>query len=436
MVDYAQVCFVIMPFGKKRVDGADVDFNAIYDNIFAPAVARVLLPEGGQLQPRRTDKDFFTADINNEMFLYIEYARFAIADISGLNANVFYELGARHHTRESGTAIFRQAGATVPFDIQTIKAFSYEYGTPEKDENARTLISRVLTESLANNRIDSPIRLTLDHQQQQSGAVQDRLKDAENAIHNGDTNRAIQLYKQVIAVDRSNPLHRMKLGLLQKEQGMWTDAIGQFNVAVGLSGNYAEAWREKGIAENKLAFKLAGKTNSIPQANPAPGEADLRRAIELNASDFDAHASLGGVLKRAGRYDEAWRSYQQARAVSNDHPYPLLNELKLRAFLKKKLDLTGEDRRALMRAERIRQLQTINNPPYDSPWCFFDLAEIRLYDDKGDDYVALIKQGIKSVTESWQADTVRNSLSLLKPAGASLPCFENGLKLLDDYLKP
>ena len=278
--------------------------------------------------------------------------------------------------------------------------------------------------------------MTLDHQQQQSGAVQDRLKDAENAIHNGDTNRAIQLYKQVIAVDRSNPLHRMKLGLLQKEQGMWTDAIGQFNVAVGLSGNYAEAWREKGIAENKLAFKLAGKTNSIPQANPAPGEADLRRAIELNASDFDAYASLGGVLKRAGRYDEAWRSYQQARAVSNDHPYPLLNELKLRAFLKKKLDLTGEDRRALMRAERIRQLQTINNPPYDSPWCFFDLAEIRLYDDKGDDYVALIKQGIKSVTESWQADTVRNSLSLLKPAGASLPCFENGLKLLDDYLKP
>jgi hypothetical protein len=73
-----------MPFGKKRVDGADVDFNAIYDNIFAPAIARVLLPEGGQLQPRRTDKDFFTADINNEMFLYIEYARFAIADIQGI----------------------------------------------------------------------------------------------------------------------------------------------------------------------------------------------------------------------------------------------------------------------------------------------------------------------------------------------------------------
>jgi tetratricopeptide (TPR) repeat protein len=436
MIDYAQVCFVIMPFGKKRVGSAEVDFDAIYDNIFAPAIGRVVLPEGRQLKSRRTDKDFFTADINNEMFSYIEYARFAIADISGLNANVFYELGARHHTRESGTAIFRQAGATVPFDIQTIKAFSYEYGTPEKDESARTLISRVLTESLANNRIDSPIRLALDHQQQQGDAVQVRLKDAENAIHCGDTNRAIQLYKEVIAIDLSNPLHRMKLGLLQKEQGMWSDAIAQFNSAVGLSGRYAEAWREKGIAENKLAFRFAGKTNNIPQANPAPGEADLRRAIELNASDFDAHAALGGVLKRAGRYDEAWRSYQRAREVSNDHPYPLLNEIKLRAFLNKKLDLTGDDRRALMRAERIRQLQTSNNPPYDSPWCFFDLAEIRLYAGKRNVYVALIDQGIKSVTESWQPATVRNGLSLLKPAAASLPGLEDGLKLLDDYLRP
>ena len=63
---------------------------------------------------------------------------------------------------------------------------------------------------------------------------------------------------------------------------MWTDAIGQFNAAVGSSENYAEAWREKEIAD-KLAFDY--KLNSVPQANPAPGEADLRRAIELNVRD-------------------------------------------------------------------------------------------------------------------------------------------------------
>jgi hypothetical protein len=127
MVNYAQICFVIMPFGKKPVGGRDVDFDCIYDTVFVPAINAVGLPEGGKLDPRRTDKDFFSGDINMEMFSYLEYSRFAVADITGLNANVFYELGARHRTRDSGTAIFRQANAPIPFDIQTIKAFPYEY---------------------------------------------------------------------------------------------------------------------------------------------------------------------------------------------------------------------------------------------------------------------------------------------------------------------
>src|SRR4029078_3637366 len=141
-----------------------VDFDCIYQSIFAPAIQNVSLPEGGMLEPRRTDKDFFTGNINAEMFSYIEYSRLAVADISGLNANVFYELGARHRTRDSGTAIFRQMGVTIPFDIQTIRIFSYECGTVAKEASARACITKVLTESLIQNRLDSPITVVLDHQ--------------------------------------------------------------------------------------------------------------------------------------------------------------------------------------------------------------------------------------------------------------------------------
>jgi tetratricopeptide (TPR) repeat protein len=425
-----------MPFGKKPVGAQEVDFNWIYDNIFVPAIGRVVLPEGGQLEARRTDQDFFSSDINNEMYSYLEYSRFAVADISGLNANVFYELGARHRARNAGTAIFRQRNATIPFDIQTIKIFPYEFGTPEQDNEARSLMSQVLKESLRHNRLDSPIRLVLDRQVQQSEFIQNRLREAENAIHYMDLNAAIRIYQDVITLDPFNPLHRMKLGLLQKDQGMWIEAIGQFNAAVALAANYAEAWREKSVAESKLAFRSSARTHVSPHVNPAPGEADLRRSIELNNNDFDAHASLGGVLKRAGRYEEAWQSYQRAREVSNDHPYPLLNEIKLRAFLTKKLDLTGQDRRALIRAEQIRALQCSQNPPYDTPWCFFDLAEIRLYNGKGEDFLDLIDQGIRSSTESWQPATVRESLRLLEPAAATLPNLNRGVEKLNEYLAP
>src|SRR5690242_15539994 len=127
---YDDICFVIMPFGKKAVSddqgkSRTIDFDPIYHDIFEPAIRAVSLPEGGTLSPRRTDQDFFAASIPQDMFEYLEYSRIALADITGLNANVLYELGVRHRAQESGTVILRQPGALIPFDIAQIKAFPY-----------------------------------------------------------------------------------------------------------------------------------------------------------------------------------------------------------------------------------------------------------------------------------------------------------------------
>src|SRR5688500_9768634 len=106
-VEYSKICFVIMPFKTKKVDGKDIDFDWIYAQIFEPAVSKVPLPQeegGGFLIPRRADSDYMTGNIDVEMFQYLEYSRFALTDITGLNANVFYELGIRHHAHQSGTA--------------------------------------------------------------------------------------------------------------------------------------------------------------------------------------------------------------------------------------------------------------------------------------------------------------------------------------------
>src|ERR1700759_2175850 len=100
-MDYSKICFVIMPFGKKPVGNDQVDFDELYATIFLPAIAAVDLPEGGKLDPHRTDEDFFSGDIKLGMFQYLEYSRFALADISGLNFNVAYELGVRHRAREA-----------------------------------------------------------------------------------------------------------------------------------------------------------------------------------------------------------------------------------------------------------------------------------------------------------------------------------------------
>jgi tetratricopeptide (TPR) repeat protein len=428
-MDYSKICFVIMPFGKKPIGDKVVDFDPLYDNIFLPAISQVALPEGGKLEPRRTDKDFFTGDIKLEMFQYLEYSRFALADISGLNFNVAYELGVRHRAREAGTAIFRQSQFAPPFDISSIKAFPYEYTTAEDEVKARALIARVLTESLILNRLDSPVRIALGAQRQ-SGEIDELLKEAENAIRNQDWPGAMDIYRNAVAADPNNPLPRMKLGLLCRDRGIWDEALEQFTGATAASPSYGAAWREKGVVENKLA-QIAKQPMDT---NPAPGEASLRRAIEINGRDFDAFASLGGVLKRARRFPDALNEYEQSLKVSGGHPYPLLNALKLRVQVNGHLALSESDKLALVRAARVREGQSKQLPPFDKPWCFFDLAEIKLYQGDAKTFLATARQGFSETDEDWQGQTFVDSLRLLLPAADELPGLKEGVVELEKLL--
>jgi tetratricopeptide (TPR) repeat protein len=428
-IDYTRICFVIMPFGKKTVGDRDVDFDDIYDRIFRPAISAVRLPEGGMLEPRRADKDFLAGDIKQDMFEYLEYSRFALADISGLNVNVAYELGARHRVRASGTAIFRQTQSPLAFDISSIKAFPYEYQPEESAEQARALITRVLIESLAMNRKDSPVQIALA-QQAKSGNLDKVLQEAENCIRNQDWPGAMDVYRKAIAIEPRSPLPRIKLGLLCRDRGMWDEALEQFSTASEAMKTYGEAFREKGIVENKIAQEEKRPLDT----DPAPGEPALRRAIELNAKDFEAYASLGGVLKRAKRYAQALKCYERSLEVSGGHPYPLLNALSLRAQLNGRVGVTPAEERALARAERVREIQTKQAPPYDAPWSFFDLAQIRLFRGDVPGFLTAAKAGVNASKHDWQPKTFLDSLRLLLPASKELPGLEQGIAALEKQI--
>ena len=395
-----------------------MNFDPIYNLIFNPAIESVQLPEGGTLVPRRTDMDFFAGDIGLEMFGYLEYSRFAIADITGLNANVFYELGVRHRTREAGTAVFRQTGSTIPFDIRSIKAFDYDYEPIEKAAESRALIADVLTNSLMRNRLDSPVQIALRAQRDAPNALDNLLLQAENDIRNQNWSAAMRKYQTALRMEPRSVLIRQRLGLFFKDRGRWKEALEQFNMAVATSPEYAEAWRERGIAENKLYEDLKKEHGQEPDA--PRGEESLLRAIELDADDFDARASLGGVLKREGRYAEALDQYQAATRVSNGHAYPLLNEIKLEGRVTGKITMTPQRDIQLRRAELARRNNAAADPPIDAPWCFFDLSEMRLYRGEVGQALDYLDRGIDYSQHAWQPGSHRASMQLLRDGGVKL----------------
>ncbi|GAB3636713.1 hypothetical protein GCM10027422_23030 [Hymenobacter arcticus] len=406
-IDFSNICFVVMPFGTKKIGDEEVDFDFIYDEIFAPAIAATPLPEGGYLEARRTDKDFFSGNIDLEMFQYLEYSRLSLADISGLNPNVFYELGVRHRAHSAGTVIFRQVDAAIPFDINHIKAFPYEYKPEAQLSGARALVIRVLTESLLNNRLDSPVQAALAAQRIMGVGIDRLLKDAENAIRQRNLPQAIKKYEQAIKLDCNNSTLHLEVGLLYKENGNWPRAATSFAQATRFSPAYSEAHRELGIAQNKLFVK-----KDCPAEIPS-GEESLRKAIELDDQDFDAYASLGGILKRLQRYEEAYSMYQHATDVSRGHPYPLLNALKLHVRQMGTISLDARQIAQLNRAERMVKSQTQDSPPLDAPWCFFNLSDIYLLLGAKEACLDLLKSGVFSCLSAWQAATHLASLQLM-----------------------
>jgi hypothetical protein len=121
------LCSVIMPFGKKEIDGSEIDFDSVYNGFVKPAF------ENAGFRVLRSDTDIFRQGeyIIQEIWRLINRSRLIVADLTGRNPNVFYELGISH-TVGRDVIILAQNEKDVPFDIQGLQHIKYSI-----DENGK-----------------------------------------------------------------------------------------------------------------------------------------------------------------------------------------------------------------------------------------------------------------------------------------------------------
>ena len=149
------LCFVLMPFGRKPGPGGGViDFNAVYEELIKPSIV-----DAG-LDPLRADEEIAGGIIHKAMFERLILCDYAVADVTGANANVFYELGLRHGIKPASTVlIFADNGGPLPFDVAPLRALSYTLGTDGKPgavAASRQALQKKLVEARAN-LTDSPV---------------------------------------------------------------------------------------------------------------------------------------------------------------------------------------------------------------------------------------------------------------------------------------
>ena len=155
-----QLCFVLMPFGKKAGPaGNTIDFDAVWKDLIEPAI------RDAGLDPIRADEEQVGGMIHKAMFERLILCDYAVADLTTANANVFYELGVRHGIKPwHTTLIFASNAGTLPFDVAPLRGLPYQLGSdglPCSVDSNRTDLTQRLKDA-RNGHIDSPVYQLID----------------------------------------------------------------------------------------------------------------------------------------------------------------------------------------------------------------------------------------------------------------------------------
>lgn len=110
------ICFVIMPFGGW--------FDRYFNDVYSPAI------KAAGLEDHRVDDLFRPSVIVSDIWDYTNKAKIILADLTGKNPNVFYELGLAHALGKPAVLI-AESMDDVPFDLRNLRIIIYNKNVPE-----------------------------------------------------------------------------------------------------------------------------------------------------------------------------------------------------------------------------------------------------------------------------------------------------------------
>lgn len=134
----APTCFVIMPFGGN--------YDRYYRNIYVPAIQKA------GFAPVRGDSIFGAGMIMEDIWRSTQSSTVVLADVTGRNPNVFYELGLAHAAGKPVVIVSNNL-EDIPFDIRHIRHVPYD----KDDENWGATLQDRIGEALKETERD-PLR--------------------------------------------------------------------------------------------------------------------------------------------------------------------------------------------------------------------------------------------------------------------------------------
>lgn len=175
-------CFVVMPFGVKPKNdgsGGTYDFDKVYRVLIQRAIRNV------NMQALRADETEGNRVIHADMFKDLRDRPIVLADLSLLNANVFYELGIRHVMSPTGTVLIanEETVKRLPFDIALSRVIPYRFDGQHMDwDEVERVVPQLQAaiEEAKRGAPDSPVYAFLESVLSPSALKKDEAGEEDN----------------------------------------------------------------------------------------------------------------------------------------------------------------------------------------------------------------------------------------------------------------
>jgi hypothetical protein len=152
-----RVCFVIAPIGEEHSEVRRRS-DQVRAHVIAPAVSDC------RYEPIRADKISEPGLITSQVIQHLLEDALVVADLSGRNANVFYELAVRHAVRKPVVQLI-QAGEPIPFDVAQSRTIQVDHHDPDSVARAKEeLTTQIKAVEADPSKVDTPISVAIDLQ--------------------------------------------------------------------------------------------------------------------------------------------------------------------------------------------------------------------------------------------------------------------------------
>lgn len=421
------LCFIIMPFGKKRDPntGFEINFDSIYETSVRQAV------EEAGMESLRADEERTGGIIHKAMFERLLLSDFAVADLTTHNANVFYELGVRHAVRPHTTLTMYSDHQSVPFDLNLVRALPYNLGPTMQFEKTH---AEKLRRSLANRLVelreevnkhaatDSPLFQLLtgygppDIARLKTDVFRDRV--------DYELNSKRRLAEARCAKDRS------ALEAIEANLGPLDEAEAGVIVDLLLSYRALEAWPAMIALYERMPATLRNSVLVREQYGFAlnrAGQHDTARDVLAELiEEYGPNSETCGLLGRV--YKDLWSktdnsfeargflkrsiaAYQQGFETDWRDAYPGINAITL-------LELQGDDdaiaaQRKLLPVVRYAVERRISSGEPDY-WDYATLLELEVLGNREEQAYEALADAKARIRESWEPKTTVNNLKMIQ----------------------